>query len=69
MTEQQQTNEPTEGRSELSGLVMPEGTTHTRDGDFYKVDSRVHYFENGEWALCDKCDDLAGWLDELEPVA
>ena len=47
---------------------VPEGTTHTRDGDFYKVTEKVQYFEHQEWHDCKDAYDLHGWLHELKAV-
>lgn len=46
----------------------PPGATHTRDGDFYRVASKVQYFDYGEWNDCADPFDKAGWLEELDAI-
>lgn len=46
----------------------PSGTTHTRDGDSYKVGTIVECFDHGEWVSCDNAWEVDDWLEELTPV-
>ena len=46
----------------------PEGSTHTRDGEFYRVTDKVQYLEYGEWNDCKDAYDLTGWLEELTAI-
>jgi hypothetical protein len=51
---------------------IPEGATHTRDGDYYKVGHKVQCLEfgkYGEWVDCNEPFEIAWWLDDLTPIS
>ncbi len=49
---------------------IPPDATHTRDGDIYRVTSKVEYYCRIEslWFNCKDRYDLTGWLAELTPL-
>ena len=51
------------------GSEIPEGATHTRDDDFYKVSYKVQFFGFGQWNDCKHANDIDGWLEELTPIS
>jgi hypothetical protein len=49
---------------------IPEGATHTRDEDFYRISDRVQTFHTDaqEWRDCQHPEDLEYWEKELTPI-